>query len=720
MQKRPVPFKQLVMLSAVVAAGSTGSNALAQDPALEEVMVTAQKREESLQDTPIAITAFGTKALEEYSITELTDLKGYVPSFSIAPFAATKAAPIIFIRGMGNIDVQTTKDGAVGTYLDGVVMSRASGLAADVADLERIEILRGPQGTLYGRNTTAGAINYITAKPTDEFAFKQQITAGNYNHWLSKTTVNIPFSDNFFGKLAYMRSKTDGWVENLNLSNLPDQTDFNADDKEAANLALRWQASDNFMIDYSFDYSDLEYGNGYYQIMQGDFAVNPNGDREDTAPAYQGLSPSKTRVTGHNLTLSWDLNAVTLKSITGYRELKDSLNQNYIDFFVQANSVDQNQISQEFQAIGSAFDDSFQYVAGLYYFKEEADESQVTVFAPDQDIWSVTAESESLAAYGQATWTPNILNNRLGFTLGLRYTEDEREATKTYIDSPVWAGGAPNGTTIPGNKDFSNTSGTFVVDYAFSDTINSYFKVASGYRAGGFNTRATAQTFGDGFDQENVLSYELGFKSDLINQRLRLNVAAYYNQYDDLQVDQVTPAVIYTDTINAGDSTIKGAELELTALITRGLTADFFYAYIDAEYGEYLLTDPMTGVVEDFADVKQVPYSPEGQSRLGLEYAFPQGGYGQFSLRLDYLWQDEFWSGPNLDTVNDSYGILNGRAQLVDIPLKQGSMRIGLWGKNLTDEEYTIITSNLSPGQGAVSSQFGMPRTYGIDFIYEY
>ena len=243
MHKQSSSFKQLAMLSAVAATGSTSCHVLAQEPALEEVMVTAQKREQSLQDTPIAITAFGTKALEEYSITDLTDLKGYVPSFSIAPFAATKAAPIIFIRGMGNIDVQTTKDGAVGTYLDGVVMSRASGMAADVADLERIEILRGPQGTLYGRNTTAGAINYITAKPTDEFAFKQQITAGNYNHWLSKTSVNIPFSDKFFGKIAYMRSKTDGWVENL--SSEPNQADYFEDDKDAGNFAFRWLAGDN-------------------------------------------------------------------------------------------------------------------------------------------------------------------------------------------------------------------------------------------------------------------------------------------------------------------------------------------------------------------------------------------------------------------------------------------------------------------------------------------
>lgn len=723
MSNKGIPFTRLALASAIATAGTTGHHAFAEAPSLEEVVVTAQKREESLQETPIAISAFDQQQLEELRVTDLTDLKGYVPSLSIAPFAATRAAPVIFIRGMGNIDVQTTKDGAVGIYLDGVVMGRASGLAADVADLERIEVLRGPQGTLYGRNTTAGAINYITAKPTDELGIRQQISAGNYDYWQTRTSLNIPFTSNFFGKVTYMKSKINGWVENLNPA--PDQIDWNQDNKEAANAALRWEVTDNFTIDYGFDYSDMEYGNGYYQIMEGPLAPQPAGERQDKAPTLMGLTPSNTRVKGHNLTLTWDIGNLTLRSITGYRELQDSLNQNYIDFFVQDNMVDQNQWSQEFQAIGAAFDGGLEYVAGLYYFKEEADEYQDTFFPPPpsldgNDIWSVNAESESKAAYGQAKWTPRILESRLSFTLGARYTADERDATKVFVQNlPLSI--TPDGTTVEGSKSFNNTSGTFIVDYAFTDNINSYFKYATGYRAGGFNTRSPANTFGEGFDPEDVQSFELGLKTDLANRRVRLNAAVYHNKYTDLQVDQVLPIPVFTETVNAGEATIQGAELEMTALITRGLTANIFYAYIDAEYGEYNLSvrDPLTGEVietRDFADEKKVPYAPEHQATGSLEYAFPRTNHGQYSLRVDYVWQDEFWSGPNLNTRNDSYGIWNARAQLVDIPLKAGSLRLGLWGKNLADEEYTIITSDL----GFVSSQFGMPRTYGVDFIYDY
>lgn len=731
MKTHPAIYKTGLALAVAAVAGNA-TVALAA-PMLEEVVVTAQKREQSLQDTPIAISAFNSQQLEELNITSLDDLNGYVPSFQAPPFAASSASPTISIRGMGNIDVQTTKDGTVGVYLDGVALGRVTGLSLDVADLERIEVLRGPQGTLYGRNTTAGAINYITRKPHDEWGFKQRFTVGNYNHWASQTDLNIPVADNFFVKLGYMRTHTDGWVENQNQT-LPNQVDPNAQDNEAATIALRWQATDNFTIDYAYDYSDLDYGNGYYQVVASPDAINQgtaiaSTDRQDTALLAKGMEESNVKAKGNNLTLTWDVGNITLKSITGYRELDSTLSQNYLDGlqfppvtqlpgeFTQTWPLDQHQFSQEFQIIGSALDGGLEYVAGLYYWKESGSEAKLSNFGtvdfPFIDSWSIDAEAQSAAVYGQTTWHPNILDQRLGITLGLRYTEDNREADKTFIQSDLLFP-APTTDPIHAENDFSNTSGQIIIDYAFTDNLNSYLKYATGYRAGGFNAGALPGDFEQGFDPEDVQSGELGLKSTLWDQRISLNVSAYYNQYSDLQVDAFIPPS-HSRTDNAGEATIQGIEVEWVVRLTEGLTFDGFYAYMDAEFDEYNVGGA------DISDGLPVPNAPDNQAKAGLEYAFGKTSFGQFTARVDYLWQDEFWSNTDITNKNDAYGLWNARLQLVDIPLPKGDIRVALWGKNLTDEEYTVLTTDFSGGFGTVvAAQYGMPRTYGMDLIYEF
>ncbi len=711
---KQVTFTKTMLAVAIMAATGYAS---AQEMQLEEVLVTAQKKVESLQDTPIAIAAFNEDALETIGVTSVADLRGNAPSLNISYFAADRAAPLLFIRGMGSVDVQTTKDPAVGLYLDGVTLGRASGLATDVADLERIEVLRGPQGTLYGRNTTGGAINYITRKPGEELGVKLKVSAGNEDFLEGRAMVNVPITDKLFVKGTYMASTEDGWVENK--VNLPNQVDYFEDDKDAGNIAVRWLPTGNFTIDYAYDFSNMnDYGNAFYQVTNG-----KSTDRQDETDQMFGLSPSKSEVEGHNLTMAWELGSVTLKSITGYRELDNSLKQNYIGNFYQENQIDQDQFSQEFQAIGS-MGDRLEYVAGLYYYDENSTEDQQTDMTPwfgfiwpgvsGYDAWSVDADSTSWAVYGQGTWTPNMLDNRLRLTLGMRYTDDEREATKSYL-SDLFTGPAVPPLVVDADNDFDNFSPSFTVDYAFTDNVNGYAKVVTGYRAGGFNTRATPEGFQAGFDQEEVTSYELGVKSDLWNNRLRLNIAAYYNEYDDLQVDQVRPGIIFTDTLNTGEATIQGVEVELTVLLTRGLTVDAFYAYTDADYDEYKDLNLETGEIEDLADVKNMPYAPESAGKVAVNYQLPVS-YGEYSFNVDYQYQGRTYSGPNTNTGNDSYGIWNARVQLAGLPVLSGDLKLAAWGRNLDDKEYTMATSDL----GAVSSIYGTPRTYGVDVIYEY
>lgn len=675
---------------------------------LEEVVVTAQRREESLQETPIAITALTATQLETQRVNNVMDLVNKVPSLNLAPFAGTRVAPNLFIRGMGNLNSQTTKDNATGIYVDGVPVGRTIGLANDIADLERIEVLRGPQGTLWGRNTTAGAINFVTRKPEDELAVSAQLTAGSWDLLSGRLMVNVPVTERLFVRAAYMRAENEGWVENRNTT-LPNQINFNEDrEKTALHVAVRFQASDNFTADYSFDDSDMVYGNQFYQIIAGPRAVP---GRQESATPIRGLNPSETEVGGHALTLSWDLGSATLKSITAYRDLESHTHMNFIDAFTQRNVQSQDQWSQEIQLVGDTLGERLQYATGLFYFEEDSDENLASIFAGGAlvDEWVVAAEGRSAAIYGQATWTPPVLDDRLGVTVGLRYTEDSRRAVKTYVN-PGFTPGI-RGTVVVGDRDFDSLNPAATLDYAFSDSIRSYIKFTTGYRAGGFNTQSTPAFFGAGFDEENVESWELGLKSDLLGNRLRVNVAVFQSDYEDLQVDQARTPPIFTDTLNAGSAEIKGIELESSAVLARGLNLNLFCSWLDGKYNSYI----DNGV--ELASVRHIQNAPDWHYGVGLDYEFPHMTIGDLSLHLDYRRQDEFYSGPKPETLSPGYDIWNARLQLASIPAPgDGTVRIALWGKNLGDEIYRYSTTNL----GAISAQFGPPRSAGIDATYEF
>ncbi|MBV6417650.1 MAG: Vitamin B12 transporter BtuB [Steroidobacteraceae bacterium] len=673
---------------------------------IQEVTVTAQRREESLQETPIAITAFSYRDLETQRVNNVMDLLNKVPSVNLAPFAGTRVAPNLFIRGMGNLNAQTTKDMATGIYIDGVPVGRGIGLAADIADLERVEVLRGPQGTLWGRNTTAGAINFITQKPNDELSFAGQLTAGSWDQVSGRLRANVPITDRLFARVAYMRLENDGWVENTNTT-LPNQINFNEDRvKEAYKAAVRFEPADNIVADYSFDSSRMVYGNHFYQIIAGPLAVP---GRQESANRTRGLNPSRTEVSGHNLTVSWELGDVTLKSISAYRDLDSATNMNFVDIFTQDNNQAQHQFSEELQLIGDAFG-RLKYVVGLFYFEEASHEALSSSFAGGAlvDFWRVKAEGTSAAIYGQATWTPPVLDDRFDITLGMRYTEDSRKAVKTYVNPGFTP--ALTGLVVAGDRDFSSFNPAVTLDYAFTDSIRSYAKYSTGYRAGGFNTQSTPAFFGPGFNEENVKAWEVGLKSDLLNKRLRVNLAAFRNKYSDLQVDQARTPPIFTDTLNAGSATVKGVELESVAVLAHGLTANLFYSWLDGEYQSYI----DNGV--ELAAVRHMQNAPRYQVGAGVEYAFPHLAIGDLVLNIDYRKQADFYAGPIANTHSPGYDVWNARLQLAEIPAPHGTFRVAVWGRNLGDEVYRLSTTNL----GVISAQFGPPRSVGVDAIYEF
>ncbi|MCB1677567.1 MAG: TonB-dependent receptor [Halioglobus sp.] len=674
---------------------------------LEEIVVTAQKREESLHETPIAITAFSANALEVQRISNVMDLVNKVPSVTMAPWAGSRVAPNLFIRGMGNLNTQSVNDMATGIYIDGVPVGRGIGLAADFADLERVEVLRGPQGTLWGRNTTAGAISFITEKPHDTLAGSVQFTAGNWDKRAGRGSINVPLGDNLYARVGYMRTENDGWVDNH--SDLPDQINYNEDrKKEAVKAAVRWEPAANLTLDYGFDYSSMTYGNHFYQVVAGPLAVP---GRQESVSQTNGMGPSEADISGHNLTLTWEIGAITVKSITAYRDLDSAIDMNFIDVFTQDRRMEQDQLSQELQFLGDALDGRLQYVAGLFYIEEEADESLLSSFAGGAlvDDWDLEAESTSAAVFGQVTWTPPVLEERLDVTLGLRYTEDSRKVSKLYTNPQF----TPDitGLRLNGDKDFDSTDPMLTLTYTFSDAVNGYVKYSTGYRAGGFNAQSTPAFFSAGFDQEEVDAYEIGLKSNWLNNRARLDIAVYHNEYQDLQVDQARTPPVFVDTLNAGEATIKGVELEGSAIITTGLSVNFYCAYLDAEYDSYI-----DGGVE-LADVRRVPNAPQWQAGAGMVYEFPPLAFGELILHIDYRAQDDFYAGPKKETYSPSYDLWNARLELGAIPLvRTGELSLALWAQNLADEEYRLSTTNL----GIISAQFGPPRSTGVDLTYEF
>ncbi|WP_286695773.1 TonB-dependent receptor [Spongiibacter sp. UBA1325] len=709
-------------LLATAICGLMSAGAVANDLALEEVLVTAEKRESSLQDTPISLLAFSNERLDRFGITDLADVAGLAPNVTITPFPNSRSSLVIFMRGVGNNDSQTTQDAAVGIYIDGVYVARSIGLGSDVADLERIEVLRGPQGTLYGRNTTGGAINLITAKPADEFGVSQKVSVGNRDYWQSLTKIESGKVGQFAGKFTYMESAHDGWVKNTGSGD-----NFGAEDKKAGRVAVRWDASESVTVDYAYDFSEIEGPQQYYQPTESfvpGLYPNASDQRSETGSWSGGVKPSNTDISGHSLTVTWDTAVGTVKSITGYRELEESIEQNYgggAPGFAVSVDIDQDQFSQEFQLVGDA-GANIRYVAGLYYFEEDGLEEEFDTapvpptFAifPVEDR-TIKSDAKAYAAYGQITWSPEALEQRLDVTLGGRYTVDKRSATK---DSSVYFVGGEQSDS----DEWSNFNPSLTLDYAWSDDLSTYAKVVTAYKAGGYNVRSTEAGFQPPFDEENMTSFELGMKSSWLNNRITANASVFHAEYEDMQLQQVTnnATIFLTDVYNVGEAEIDGLELDVMAVLVPGLTMQLSYGYTDADFVEYI--DQRNGAPtqgQNIADQAEMPYAPEHNYTIGLEYQRAVGTGANTSMltaSLDYSWTDERYGTAFNDDIEgyflDDYGVVNGRVALSGMTIGSTELEVAFWGRNLDDEEYKVHSISLGAYQ---SAYFGEPKSYGVD-----
>ena len=734
--------------SAVVAPQAVAQNS----SVLEVVVVTAQRREENLQETPLSVTALDTATLADIRATDIYGISDFAPNLHITPTIGGSVNAAISIRGAVNANNNLSRDNAVGLYLDGVPIGKTSGAIFDATDLERMEVLRGPQGTLYGKNTIGGAINLVPKKPSGELGGNIMVGAGSEGLLEARGSVDLPAMGMFSARASGFWRERDGFFENDG----PSSKDFDNKDQWGGRIDLRLQPGDNFTVDYAYDRFEAEQNPTMLAITNSDgfpfpgfqpvveaatSSGRPNSIANDSAIA------SDVNIKGHNLTLAYQIpdtaiGDLTLKSITGYRDLQTLSQSDFdgteLDMFRFIIDNEFEQTTQEFQLLGST--ESLQYVLGFFYYEDEWEtDNPRWIFQFGGDTFDTSqrgAKDESIAVFGQMTWTPDAWDKRMDLTLGARWTEETKDVHSLWQDVSIYAddptdpnagvfvrdaAGNPvfdeSGNLIPmqAKDTWDEVTPMGVVGWRFSDDVNAYFKISSGFKSGGFYGVATNNaSFTSGFDPETILSYELGVKSRLADNRVQLNISAFFNEYDDFQAGLFIPEVVGTVVVNAGEAEMWGGEIELLARPIANLDLTFNYSYLDTEYVDF-----KDGDGNDISGEREFAYSPENTVYLAAKYTFDPFDFGTLSLHADYAWKDDLYIGIVDDpTTNiDAYGLWNARAELNDITVGSGSLRVAVWGRNLGDEEYWNTAINLSV---MTVNQWADPLSYGVEVAYDF
>ncbi|MGF7149151.1 iron complex outermembrane receptor protein [Sphingomonas zeicaulis] len=739
---------------------------------LEDIIVTAERRSENLQRTPIAITAMTSTALQTSGINDLRGVVQAAPSLYFAPYPSSSTTLVLFMRGQGIGDPNIiTKDGGVGLYVDGIYQSRPQASTFDLADVERVEVLRGPQGTLYGRNTTGGAVNIISKKPSGEFGVHGLLSVGNLDYKRALVNLDLPEFAGLKVKLTGLFSDRDGWAGNArDTGNTPAANDFQSDRKYAVRGAVRWEPTPDFTLDYAGDYSDQRTTPVRY-VTENQFAPflfpGYNPDPENSyRPVY--LPYSHVKSDGQTLIAEWRASdALTFRSLSGYRHIKVDTYQDYVESFLAPfwayDRISSKTYTQEFQAVGN-FADQFKYVVGLYYFRETANHilaADIGTGTPGQLVMvdrDTSAKSISKAVFGQVTWTPLFADGKFDITVGGRYTSDKRTADRVRTSnlfigetSPlVFRGFNGDGIVVPLGSVIGETrvknnkfNPAITVSYRPSQTTSLYAKVVTGYKAGGSNE--ASPTFTRTFGPESVTSYEAGFKSDLFDRRVRLNVAAFLAKYKDLQLDISADAAdaSLSDTFNVGRATVKGFETDITIIPVEGLTLQASHAYTTSKIRNVAapagsIFDPAINpaspvdVGDDITGYFVLPFTPKHSVRLAGDWVIASIGDGELAAHVDYTWKDKVFTtagdGPSVPVgrdapINQSYELVDAR---LSYTIDRGGGRnisIALWGKNVFDKRYpgfVIGSGSIIAGYQNQAISYGDPATYGIDVGFSF
>lgn len=745
----------------------------------DEIVVTARRREEALQDVPIAITTISAAEIERRQIDTIAQISESVPNLTYqtgAPTGTGASTPSVFIRGIGSSETSLGTEPGVGLYVDDVYIARSVGSMLDLVDPQSVQILRGPQGTLFGRNSVGGAILVRSRTPGDEFGGWVEVEAGTHDRADARFSLDVPVSESLRTNISGMSANRDGYVKSS------DSKAMGNIDRYAGRLALEWNASPDLLVSFAADvmHADETAMPGVLlglvdtipgtQFLPGGpfpsdiFAISNNSaacggastqansgnpaciDQQyilgpsRTAGGYQaetdifdsqGSRPygniATTDVWGTSLHLEWAITpTLTVKSITAYRDL-DAYWVSNSDHtpnpgIETKNDQDQTQFTHEFQLLGES--DRFNWVIGAFYLAEDGDALNVVAFPGVIFRSGGGFSTDSAAVFAQGIY--KILP-ALELTAGVRYT-DETKSYDTLTNQEVIGVLADpvnrvwldfRDTPIPfvtgPTPDLDSTETTPLVSlaYHFNDDLMTYASFARGYKSGGYEQRLTPGVpYAPRFEPESVDTYELGVKSSLADGRMQLNGAIFYSDYSDMQISVIDgPAPTIT---NAGDATLKGAELELSFRPADDLNISAFAGYLDADYDRLSPRALASGI----SLASRLPNTSEWQygASISYEFALSEG----LTLRPHLDWS--YRSSLELDAAGEpllhqpGYSLVN--AVLTLTPPNE-RWAISLSGRNLTDEEY-LVAGLAQYNIGEIEGQYARPREWALSLKYRF
>jgi iron complex outermembrane recepter protein len=710
---------------------------------VEEVVVSARRRDENLQQVPLSVSALSSDELAMRGITNIVELNSVLPNLVISgkgPAGGTQLGGF-FIRGIGSDRDSIADDPRVAVYLDGVYLGSAEGTLLDVLNLKRVEVLRGPQGTLFGKNALAGAIQYVSQEPAREFGGDVKLTIGSYERIDVQSHLDVPLSDTLLSRVAALSRSSKGYGENILTGE--DLGDIGA---RSAQAELLWSPSQRFTARFAADYTALDNNGPIVETISADpnhpvystggpprlvalynqfgIADPPISDATVLAPQFKNRSTTDTffeqDIWGVRLNLDWQINdALTARSLTSYREwtMDRVLDLDGSQFHLLDESLprDLEQAQQELQLQGSSFGERLTWVLGVFYFASEysmvrnrfiACELGAAAFppvpvsissrfrCPGDDITEIR-ETDSFAGYGEATYD---FNKVYSLTAGLRWSRED-----------IFDFGSTAGVTGAKDGTFEKVTPRVSLQAQWTDDLLIYVSYSEGFRSGGQNNRVVPGFPDAGFrpyDPETLESYEIGLKWQTFDDRLRVNVAGFSQDWKNIQLPTVPPASITDFILNAGSGKVEGFELEATARVGAELQFNISAGHIRSGYEKL---DP--GVTEVTLDTP-LSGAPEWTFGLGAQWDQQLSFGGSFATRIDYGWQDErlLKAGP-LGVKDDAYGMLRARATYV---APGGGWSFSVFGTNLTDERY-LLTGFGGVGQILASGTYGRPREWGAD-----
>ena len=740
---------------------------------LEEIIVTARKREESLQETPISITTFNSEALEARGISDLSEIGGFTSNLVFDFTSAinpTSSAASIYIRGVGQPDWSLPTDPGVGLYLDGVYIARATGAVLDLAEIESVEVLKGPQGTLFGRNNIGGAISIRAKKPSfEEFEGKIAASYGKFSRHEGKAFFNVPVSDTFAFNAAVSSKRADGFVKNMD----PGSPDIGDEDSLSGRLALRFMPHDQLDINITADvtkeretntanihpinsenaFLPLVY-NGAIPIpglsrfnftpstlcadqsnparlsdpscFNSQYTVSKNDPYRTSArfvsyvPEMNTLGSEPIRpaaeidLFGVSAHVEWAISDdLDLVSITAYREQEGFWARDEdgspIEIVSTLNDIEQDQFTQEFQLQGRAFDERLNYIFGMFYFQEEGCHLDLVYLYGETLTSGGCIDNGSKAIFAQSSYD---FTDQWSLTVGVRHTEDEKGFSPDSVVQRSELVGLPIGSPLlpvgEVRQDVSEVNVNINLSYLWSDSMMTYASYGDGFKGATFTQRIFPNfDFVPTAAPEYVKTYEVGFKSELAESTVRLNGALFFTDYTDIQVTVLEDGNAGNTTANAAEGEIWGGELELTASPTDKLLLESTIGYLNAEYTRVDGIAAVNGLTTD----TQFVNTPEWSITSAVSYLSLLDGGWSLTSRVDYSFSSEVYNdAQNSEVIRQgSTGLWSAGFRLNN---EQKGWLFSLTGKNLSNE-LVIISGFSDPGfTGQTEATVLAPRTW--------